>query len=78
LGDWKRELKKEEKRREIKYTKRVRKEAIEKSLQHEMNRKNKPKKEGPLKSIESELKHVEETVKNRLLTRNGKKKNGSG
>ena len=74
MSDWKRELKKEEKRDEIRYAKRKRKEAIEKSLQEEMKGKETPVERGALKSVGSDLKHVEETLKDVVL-KHGKKKN---
>lgn len=61
MSNWKRELKKEEKRDEIKYTKRKRKEAIEKSLQQEEKRKKKAQ-GNALKTVKSDLKHAKEKL----------------
>ena len=61
MSNWKRELKKEEKRDEIKYTKRKRKEAVEKSLQQEEKRKKKAQ-GNALKTVKSDLKHVKEKL----------------
>ena len=74
MSDWKRELKKEEKRDEIKYAKRERKEAIERSLQNEMKRRKKSVKGGSLKAVESGLKHTEEIVREVVLKRKKKSK----
>ncbi|MGC8562364.1 MAG: hypothetical protein ACP5UZ_02985 [Thermoplasmata archaeon] len=62
MSGWKREIKKEEKKDEIRYTKRKKKEAIIKSLQQEAKRSKNPAKLGGMKSVESDVKHAEEAL----------------
>jgi len=62
LGSWRREIKKEEKKDEKRYEKRVKKEAMAKALLDGERNMNSPKKHGRTKSIESDIKKVDESV----------------
>ena len=69
MSDWKREIKKEEKKDEIRYTKRKRKEAITKSLLQEAKRRKNPVKSRGLKSVESDVKEAGEALINAVRKR---------
>lgn len=64
MSGWKREIKKEEKKDEIRYTKRKRKEAITRSLLQEAKRRKSPEKIKGLKSVEADVKKAEEALIN--------------
>ncbi len=72
MSNWKREVKKEEKRRQLKYVKKTRKKNIEKALEDDESRKIRQQKKGPLKSLELKIENFENTIKRKSFRINRK------